>query len=371
MITADDVKAASRFILGNELEDEEFVAGIVQRCSSLTELRRLLLGSPEFRRTAPATTDDIRAAYRLILGREPENDQVVADINSRCYSLAELRQVFLKSHEFRATANVPDMAKPLDWAPIPIETEASPAELARMLHRIETYWRELDVPEVHRPLHLCTDFISSDFTENERHFYGSGQEVIDIFQRTAERCGVSLDRYKVCLELGCGVGRLTVWLSELFQKIIGVDISRLRIELNQRALRQFHRTNVEHHHLVAMASVAALPDFDAFFSIIVLQHNPPPIIASLLKTILGKLRPGGIAYFQVPTFLKDYTFTIESYLRETPDKSLMEMHPIPQKCLFDIINGCNCELLEIREDPWTESNIIISNSIFVEKSANE
>ena len=45
----------------------------------------------------------------------------------------------------------------------------------------------------------------------------------------------------------------------------------------------------------------------------------------------------------------------------------MEMHAIPQKLVFD--SDVGCELLEIREDPWTESNAIISNSLLVHKPA--
>ncbi|HMD54542.1 MAG TPA: class I SAM-dependent methyltransferase, partial [Phycisphaerae bacterium] len=211
---------------------------------------------------------------------------------------------------------------------------------------------------------------SLDFTRDEEHFYGDGRRLIQNLQRAAERCGVLLDDYKVCLELGCGVGRLTVWLSEVLPKILAADISRLRLDLNQRALRRFQRSNVEHHHIVTIDSLSNLPDFDAFFSIIVLQHNPPPLIIMLLKIILRKLRPDGIAYFQVPTFIKNYTFRLDEYLRGTLESNHMEMHAIPQKLLFGIINDCGCELLEIREDPWTDSREIISNSVFVKKTAS-
>jgi SAM-dependent methyltransferase len=235
-----------------------------------------------------------------------------------------------------------------------------------MLRRIETYWREIDVPEVQSSLMQHEDFTYLDFTEDENDFYEHGQELIGIFQSTAERCGISLDQ-RVCLELGCGVGRLTVWLSELFPKILGVDISQVRMDLNQRALRRFGRSNVEFHKLISIDSLAALPQFDAFFSIIVLQHNPPPVITALLKTVLGKLYPGGIAYFQIPTFIKGYSFSIHHNLYETEKASLMEMHAVPQKRLFQILQDCDCELLEIREDPWTESNTIVSNSVLCKK----
>lgn len=314
---------------------------------------------------------DIRAAYRLILGREPESEEVVATFLQRGYSLPELRRVFLNSSEFRNSMTGPDdRSKPLNWAPMTIETDGSAAEAAQMLRRIEAYWRRIGQEEVHWPLLQHGDLKLSDFTKDEQDFYGGGRELIEIFQRTARRCGVSLGDYQVCMELGCGVGRLTVWLSEVFPRILAADISRLRLDLNQRAVTRFPRNNVEHHHLVTIESLSGLPDFDAFFSIVVLQHNPPPVITLLLKLIFNKLSPGGIAYFQVPTFIHNYVFTIVDYLRETSEAKDMEMHAIPQKVLFKIIDECDCELLEIREDPWTDSREIISNSVFVRRKGS-
>jgi len=195
-----------------------------------------------------------------------------------------------------------------------------------------------------------------------------GQDLVRILRNTAERCGLSLDGHQVCLELGCGVGRVTVWLAELFHHIVAADISPLRLKLNKRALHHYQRTNVNHYCLESIDAVSSLPDYDVFYSVIVLQHNPPPIIVKLLKLILRKLRVGGIAYFQLPTFMKNYYFQVDEYIRKANGgPSHMEMHCIPQKLVFDIVRDAGCELLEIREDPWTESNAIISNSLLVSK----
>lgn len=235
-----------------------------------------------------------------------------------------------------------------------------------MLRHIETYWRDIDQPEVHWSLLPGDSFWSSEFTPNEASFYGGGAEIIKILQETAGRCGISLDQYQRCLELGCGVGRLTVWLAGLFPKVNAVDISRTRIRLNQRALTKFNRHNVEHLHIDNFSGFEAIADFDFLFSLIVLQHNPPPIIVMLLNLLLSKLRPGGAAYFQVPTHICDYSFGVEKYLSLSTRE--MEMHAIPQHVLFDVIYRNDCQILECREDPWTESNSIISNSLLVRKS---
>jgi hypothetical protein len=99
----------------------------------------------------------------------------------------------------------------------------------------------------------------------------------------------------------------------------------------------------------------------------VLQHNPPPLIAALLTRLLNKLRPGGVAYFQVPTYRLNYRFLVDEYLRTASPMDGIEMHVIPQWVLFDILHRCGCRLLECREDHWTGDPRMISNSIFLRK----
>jgi hypothetical protein len=43
--------------------------------------------------------------------------------------------------------------------------------------------------------------------------------------------------------------------------------------------------------------LAQIGGFDFFYSVIVLQHNPPPVIVHMLKTVFAQLNPGGIGYF--------------------------------------------------------------------------
>src|SRR4051794_13652195 len=46
------------------------------------------------------SSDDVRAAYQFILGREPENDDVVSEHARRYQSIADLRASLLASEEF-------------------------------------------------------------------------------------------------------------------------------------------------------------------------------------------------------------------------------------------------------------------------------
>jgi hypothetical protein len=110
-----------------------------------------------------------------------------------------------------------------------------------------------------------------------------------------------------------------------------------------------------------------LPPADAVFSIIVLQHNPPPVIALILTKLLACLRPFGIADFQVPTRAKGYRFSVDEYLNSRNAKFEMEMHAIPQKDVFAIIRQAGCE--EVQPDDMTGSLDLISNTFLVRKAA--
>jgi len=85
-----------------------------------------------------------------------------------------------------------------------------------------------------------------------------------------------------------------------------------------------------------------------------------------LEASLTNLRPQGIAYFQIPTYMVGYQFKVSDYLRK-PLLSEFEMHPLPQHVLFDIIARCGCQLLEIREDNYVGNSNAVSNSILLKK----
>lgn len=318
------------------------------------------------------TSEDVRAAYRLILGRDPENEEIVVKHLRDVRSLDDLRRVFFCSSEFQHIPwiRVPWLhspERPLDWPPNVVEVDANNTKLSTMMRHIEANWHNLGVSDPHWSVLVDEAFRAENIPHTEDRFYESGKPDVDRLQRTAERCGRSLSGLASCFELGCGVGRLTAWLAALFERIVAADISAPHLALARKALDRLERYNVDLVHVDSFAVLEALPQFDVFFSFIVLQHSPPPLIAALLKIILNKLRPGGIAYFQVPTYRLDYRFEVDEYLRTVSPNRGMEIHAIPQYVLFDILRRNGCRLLECREDHWTGDYGTISNTIFAEK----
>jgi SAM-dependent methyltransferase len=315
------------------------------------------------------STQDVKAAYHLILGRPPESGDVLLGHAKQYESIGELREAFLNSPEFQSILlRRPQGAVPLDWGRQVVETEASTAEMAEMISRVEATWQHLGQSEPHWSVLVNDCYRAERIGQNEELFYQTGRTYLQRLQRAAERCGISLGNYRHCFELGCGVGRLTIWLSKQFESVVGADISAAHLEIARATLHRLACNNVNLMHIASLDDFDAMPHFDLFTSLIVLQHNPPPVIALLLERMLRKLRPGGIAYFQLPTFIADYRFIVGEYLGQPNATGRIEMHAFPQPALFDIIERCGCRLLEIREDDEVGREPIVSNTVFLAKS---
>jgi SAM-dependent methyltransferase len=319
-----------------------------------------------------ASEQDVIMAYRLILGREPENAAVVQNIVGKQISFTEMRDNFIRSAEFRQNvilSRIGGMLKPLDWNANSIETKVDDDTLALLYKHTEKVWSNLGIEEPHYSVVTNYKFKPGTFKEHAAEFYASGGSSLRVFKKTLERHSIDISQYKDCFELGCGVGRVTLKLAEIFPKVIAADISAPHLELARSALTPLAQDVVEFRKLESIRSLELLPNFDVFYSVIVLQHNPPPVIGVLLKTILSKLRAGGIAYFQVPTYALGYHFDCKTYLRRFRHHTRMEMHVFPQRELFELIRERDCRVVEMREDNYVGTGNMISNSILVIKSS--
>jgi SAM-dependent methyltransferase len=101
------------------------------------------------------------------------------------------------------------------------------------------------------------------------------------------------------LEIGCGVGRMTGPLAELFGEVHGVDVSGEMVSRGRDRLSG--RENVFLHETNGW-DLENFEDefFDFAFSFIVFQHVPEKgIVASNLREVHRTLKPGGAFKFQV------------------------------------------------------------------------
>ena len=179
------------------------------------------------------------------------------------------------------------------------------------------------------------------------------------------RNNVNSSLFRHAIDYGCGVGRLTVALARQFPSVTGIDVSDTHIDHARRYVADQGVTNVDFLTLRDLDELDPIGGADFVLSSIVLQHNPPPIIALILRKLLGVLNPAGCGYFQVPTFIQGFRFSAAEYLSKPSPQ--MEMNAIPQRAVYDIVRECGCDMIEVREDGAPGSARMVSHTFLVQR----
>jgi len=302
----------------------------------------------------------VRMAYRLFLDREPESSTVVEIKAAASPTYRELRHMFVSSPEFQSylrTLN-PELFRSVSnefyysyfQKPAAVEVDVSRDTLQLLLDRVRGQWRKLGERDPYWSV-LTDDSFRIDNMDPSKltEFYETGRDsarLIDLFK---ERTGVLL-RQGVCFELGCGVGRITTHLARLFDRVIATDISPGNLALCERHMQKVGVKNVQTELLESPEQLLQLGSFDFFFSLIVLQHNPPPVQKVLLNNILSQIEPGGGCLFQTPSNFVNYSFSAEQYLGS--DVQVLNMHCLPKAEVINIINDNKLRIRDIEIDPW-------------------
>jgi ubiquinone/menaquinone biosynthesis C-methylase UbiE len=130
-------------------------------------------------------------------------------------------------------------------------------------------------------------------------FFETGRQEIHALMRYVESLPVNVGRLRA-LDFGCGAGRLTRALADVFDEVYGIDISPAMIELARR-----YNTHVSNCTFVQnpgpdFQSLSA-SNFDLIYSNITLQHIPPRHTERYLKSLVRLLGPGGLLVFQLPS----------------------------------------------------------------------
>lgn len=299
----------------------------------------------------PALQSDVIACYQTILGRPPESVEVVNHAMADRPSLWTVIHRLLSSDEaIRRQGQAAAGRYGRDQDSRNIEVNASPAAQAELTRHIEAIWAQYGRTDAYFSVLTHPAFLADRITGGAiEAFYATGFETVAEFARACQRNGVEPERSARVLELGCGVGRLGEAFRDLYATYIGVDISAEHLAIAREHFRHRGLAGVELRELKTFLEDGT--DFDILYSIIVLQHNPPPIIHSLLDVCLGRLRAGGYAYFQIPCFLYDYSFSTQAYLAGKGQKDEMEMHALPQRMVFDLLAKHGLIPIEVIPDP--------------------
>lgn len=315
------------------------------------------------------TKQDIERAYVMLLDRAVESPAILEWLLNSAPSYRDLRNIILKSPEFRQ--HNPDVLveDKLGMKPaMDVQIDYTDEELARLFRHIQDDWRNLGKTEPHWSVLSSEQFRQERIGESEELFYASGQEELRLIRETLARNGMDIGQLRSCLEFGCGLGRITYWLAQQFETVYGYDISDSHLSLAAQYMAGKNTNNTRFAHLTTIDDLAHMPKVDFVFSVIVLQHNPPPVIAHTIKALLAALNAGGIALFQVPVYRSNYRFSVRQYFDELDGSGDIEMHLLPQREVFRIVRESDCELIEVADDHYAGAgNGIFSNTFLVRR----
>jgi SAM-dependent methyltransferase len=322
----------------------------------------------------PVSRNDVLLAYRYILGRNPENLEVVEQHLRDHTDFEALRRAFLTSGELSQQLGRPvapsgpsPAVLPLEVDPIEVETVTDAATLNHLIEETARFWEAIGETAPHFSVVTAPEFRPDQISANEGLFFESAEVDKRLLLAVLRRAGRHPDDFSSLVEFGCGVGRMTALFAPLFREVIGLDISRPHLTLAEQTMARFGIRNARFIHVTA-ADLHPVSNFDLWFSRIVLQHNPPPVVLHILDKMFQGLAPGGLTVFQVPTYHVGYRFHISEYLAADLG-TRMEMHAVPQRAIFDLARRHGCNLIEIREDGAVGINAEwLSNTFVFEKT---
>src|ERR1700678_2232979 len=140
---------------------------------------------------------------------------------------------------------------------------------------------------------------TAEWTDDQ--FFASGERTVadEILTDLVNVCQGRLSKEMRVLEIGCGAGRVTRALANLFGEVHAVDVSGEMVRIAALALRARPNAFVYQNNGKDLAVVPDNP-FDFAFSSIVFQHIPSrEIIENYVREVHRLLRPGALFKFQV------------------------------------------------------------------------
>lgn len=312
----------------------------------------------------------VSTLYRAILERQP-------DAVGFSYFLQQIREgvpldqiirEFLSSEELSSKGQVQLGGDPLSTNAI--DLDLSPSQRQYLWEHVAKIWHQLGRDEPYWSVAEVEEFRIANISQAGavERFYESGRRDIERAEGYLSRNGRRFPERGVCVDYGCGVGRTTLWLAQRCERVLAVDVSQAHLDLARAALAARGVNNVDFFLLRSRQDLEALRGIDLFHSILVLQHNPPPLIADILATAFAGLNKDGAAFFQVPTFGPGYSWRYTSYVAETMPYQQAEMHVLPQSVVFALAAKAGCIPLEIEPDFYSGMPHWISNTFVFAKS---
>ena len=221
------------------------------------------------------------------------------------------------------------------------------------MNNIQTYWEHVGKNDPHWGVLTHDKFRSRNINNNLDEFFESGRVDFNIINKYFRKYN---DMYSPnILEIGPGVGRMSVFAAKAADHITCVDISRSYLSELENTFKKNNITNYTAVQLDDFIIDTNLNGIDLLYTVITLQHSYPDIIKSVLKRSFKSMNGGGVGYIHIPYHMKNVCADRDD---------VMQMHHLEQDEFRDICDEFNIQIHEII-DPADKCGPYIKDCIYI------
>jgi SAM-dependent methyltransferase len=203
---------------------------------------------------------------------------------------------------------------------------------------------------------------------NKNRFFETGSDDLNHILNIIKDTKIDVDII-TSMEYGCGVGRIANSFCKNFFYTYAVDLSESYLNFTKEYVDLNENNNIEYIKISNQKDISNLPNVDLIYSVLVLQHNPPPISSVIIEQFCKCLNPKGIAIFQIPTHNPYYKFIEKEYLENIKSACDVDMHMLSQEQICKTVFDNNCRIIEIKKDYWTGRSDDVSNTFIIQKES--
>lgn len=293
---------------------------------------------------------DVARGYRMFLGRELEGTAIAGFHISNSPDLWDLIETIWRCREAqnRRLADAMQTARRYQEADI-VNLDVSPEQLDRLYQITFEAWRLRGLGSYREEFRRnAARFSDRSGRWNRAHILEEGRSELQQLATALSRFGWETAPGSVIMTVSPESFRLLYGTSDIGARLIG-------FEMLAKDLAGAGQTQLAED--LSAPSFHPVADFrdhtdtaDLFYSVGGLQYAPPPIAIDILRNGINRLKSGGIAVFQIPTFLHDYSFDAAEYLAGKGQALSGELHAVPQHALLNLLAAENMQVLEVMPD---------------------
>jgi SAM-dependent methyltransferase len=163
----------------------------------------------------------------------------------------------------------------------------------------DRHWEAFAAREPYFAVLTAPRFLRANFTpDSEREFFATGEEYVGWLLRLIGERLVPEFAPVTTLEYGCGVGRLAIPFARRAGRVIAVDRSPAMLDAARREAARHGAGHIEFE--TPQTLLAANRAFDLVNCYGVLQRLPPAEGLEIVRSLVGRIGPGGVAVFHFP-----------------------------------------------------------------------